>query len=1009
MAGDYEAEFEYIDGALPPKERMTAYEFLRQAEKPLPSIPSPTLTNPEMVLPAVMEFSALPSPPRSVRRPPSPSYLRKTASSESNGRSVAPKKEKRGLMSRKMMLLRSRTGSGLAANTSQQQHASPSIPSDSDMGSTYNPAYASSPTLMDVGNLAPARTSEERRTSTASSFNSEEFAGIPSFLARYGTPDGASTDDDTMDSVDSSVPRKYGYSVSIAGGLDAHRKQQEEEEHNSAILSKRAEQILANAKKRLNLMEGNLRGARDLVAAPLTAANLKRAASLGSSYHSTSLVSTGRPYNSYSQQPTRILHSQASSPTMGYTYANHARGFGEAALPERPQTALGRSSNDIARHAQVPVRANDAPWTSSLRGSRSYDSLGTNSMPVRGSPLLAKGSPDSNLEPLPEDDGSQQAQSARNSAIEDEQTAGLGLFQPASRTDDLREQMSSLKGKISTLKERAREDSLRRQSLQNLRTSSPFTNATSSPPEFFYTQSQNYGSPVLDTNAGVGRTSNPNSPATPVSMQKFWSVQPVVLRTGNAFAEQAAAAQKARELQQQQQQQQQQQEPQQPVQEIWQQQQDNLAPSFPERTASMKGKRKPVAETLTTANISHKRTPSGTAIIAPASSRYSHHQDLPSVDMPGAYAPSEAEDRVEYEDYDVSPLPSDEDVTPDYNHNVSEEEEEGSVYEDAAYNQPPVVAHEDRDDAFDYEHFFLHSAMGSYSNGVDRRHSISSEDSVSSTETARGPAAEIREDEDNQFDPNSAIYPPPTPQTPERLKEIERNLHRRTTSNDSISTLATFATATEGLESSPAERSRQATAKEWPIPPPSPQPRSHPNSRPTSRPGTAIPHKRHTPESNRDSGSDRADSGVGLTNGYTHTHDNAHANATTKRLPSALTPRSPPPPPPPPANTATTTTTTTPSAARLATPPTSPRLGDPVTIAVNALLDPGGRALGLKDKAVLFGVVESLRRVVLRLQDGLEAAQEEGEGVAEGLGLGLAGVRGRLEGARRCLDGVGEL
>lgn len=251
---------------------ITAYEFL--SEKPLPSLPSPTLTNPDMVLPAEVDLPALPSPPRSRGRPPSPSYLRdKTNDARGDSRSATPKKEKRGLMSRKMLLLRSRTGSGMNVNSHQQQPIPRSVPAFSDMGYgdygySHSPtaetssgdsgsAYASSPTLMDLGNLAPEQANrpsvEEKRVSTGgSSFNSEELAGIPSFLAKYDTTDATTTDDEFPDS-DSPAHQKYGYSVSIEGGLDAHRKQQEEDEHNSAILSKRAEQILANAKKRLNV------------------------------------------------------------------------------------------------------------------------------------------------------------------------------------------------------------------------------------------------------------------------------------------------------------------------------------------------------------------------------------------------------------------------------------------------------------------------------------------------------------------------------------------------------------------------------------------------------------------------------------------------------------------------------------------------------------------------------------------------------------------------------------
>jgi len=64
---------------------------------------------------------------------------------------------------------------------------------------------------------------------------------------------------------------------------------------------------------------------------------------------------------------------------------------------------------------------------------------------------------------------------------------------------------------------------------------------------------------------------------------------------------------------------------------------------------------------------------------------------------------------------------------------------------------------------------------------------------------------------------------------------------------------------------------------------------------------------------------------------------------------------------------------------------------------VNALLDPLGKPLGLKDKAVLFGLVENLRRVVAGLQ------QEDGVGggdMEEGRAL-----RRRLEEAGAVLGG----
>ena len=225
--------------------------------KAAPSLPSPTLTNPDMVLPTDRnDVPAVPSPPRNALRdrPPSPSYLREQASAPSL-REVSsmgslgmagPKKEKRGLMSRKMMLLRSRT----ASSTSQIPRSAPSEERDSE--DYDDSAYASSPTLMDVGNLLPEPPAPERRPSNGTEeYGEDDLAGMTQFLAKYDTKDVIPSDDELDDASPSA--QRYGYSVSIEGGMDEKRRKQEEDEQNSAILSKRAEAILANAKKRLNV------------------------------------------------------------------------------------------------------------------------------------------------------------------------------------------------------------------------------------------------------------------------------------------------------------------------------------------------------------------------------------------------------------------------------------------------------------------------------------------------------------------------------------------------------------------------------------------------------------------------------------------------------------------------------------------------------------------------------------------------------------------------------------
>ncbi|EME49514.1 hypothetical protein DOTSEDRAFT_68324 [Dothistroma septosporum NZE10] len=880
------------------------------------------------------------------------------------------KKEKLGLMSRKMMLLRSRTASRGSVNGSGTPRSQGSFDVD---------FILSSPVLQDVGNLAPEQPEhlqlpELDRRSASPGSSSSDVSGMTSFLARYAKPDGTS-DDELYEGEGSPAIARWDSNVDQEPDLDTERRKQRQDEYNSAILSKRAEQILANAKKRLNVMEGNLRGARDLVA-PLTAANLKRATSLGSAHymptHGRRYVPDGYDYNAPVLPSSRRLHSQTSSPMIGRDYQGHTRGFSETELPERPYTALEHCVG--ARAVRLAPRVQTA---SPLRGSRSYDSLGGSSGIGFGAgcdrPLHhARDSPDSNyLEPLAEaEEGRRSNRNSRNAA-EEAANNGLGIYRSSSRTSDLREQMSTLKGKISTLKERAREDSLRRQSQAHLRDSSPLNNASAAAPEFCYTSSNSYGSPTLDANEVLGRTSKSNSASSSPTPQACENGMRVT-GSRNAFAEQATSSQQhgvrqARMI-------------------------EIMAAKTPDSRFQMK-----VAEaSQSQPEAVHRRTPSGTAIVDSARNRYSHHQQYGSESAPAAY---------ESEDDDCLGIPSPDSVheqrdpsqypfmvTHDIGDDYAPSEDEDSVYEDAQYEQKPVVAHEDREDAFDYEHFFLHSALGTYSNG--RRGSSSSEDSMSSVETAKGPAL-TSEDSEDDFSQESALWPPPTPETPAKLKEIERNLHRRALSDESISTLATYATADEdpadhysvspidgpqrklgSLDRSPRSPSEDDTRFL-----PKPQiPRSigdrHPSqpvSRPSSRPGTAV--RRAV---RRDSGSDRADSGVGIS------HRSASSIDSQRPLPNSFTSK-------PTASHSSTNAITSPSTSPLRKDVRQ----DPVSVAVNALLAAEGRQLGLRNKAVVFGVVESLRKVVNQLQQEDEASYESRV------------LRRRLDEAKADLDGHG--
>ena len=148
---------------------------------------------------------------------------------------------------------------------------------------------------------------------------------------------------------------------------------------------------------------------------------------------------------------------------------------------------------------------------------------------------------------------------------------------------------------------------------------------------------------------------------------------------------------------------------------------------------------------------------------------------------------------------------------------ISEDIEGGSISGNVS-EEPASSRHEDREDAFDYGNFFLHSSMGTF--GRPRGLSSASTDSE---RTAKGPM--------------SSDQTPSTPETPETLREIERNIHSRAMSIESMESTMSFATAQEGVRSG---RQTPSSMAEWLLP------RSN-DGRAQSR------------------GDDRADSGVGVT------------------------------------------------------------------------------------------------------------------------------------------------
>jgi hypothetical protein len=279
-----------------------------------------------------------------------------------------------------------------------------------------------------------------------------------------------------------------------------------------------------------------------------------------------------------------------------------------------------------------------------------------------------------------------------------------GLTRSASSMQmrDLRDQMQDLKGRLSVLRDRARDDTMKRRSLQSLRTPSPFTAA-----EQWYAGAKGYGEGGLSQDAIVA------SPTSPWRGEQ--NVPKELEQSKNGVAEEAIT---------------------------------HPAPEYANSEVTSvyedvsEGHQESLHEILTKEEEDHHKT------AAEEEEPYKEDEDYND----------ELVDREEAEDY----------------------ESDASLYHDTLATP---LSHEDREDAFDYEHFFLHSAMGTISQQRHRRRdSVSSFSSEDSVETTRGP---------------SAPYQPPAKNGDDRTALG----HLRSGSTDSVSTLATFATATEGLGS----------------------------------------------------------------------------------------------------------------------------------------------------------------------------------------------------------------
>ncbi len=295
-----------------------------------------------------------------------------------------------------------------------------------------------------------------------------------------------------------------------------------------------------------------------------------------------------------------------------------------------------------------------------------------------------------------------------------EEHRGLTRSTSSMQMRDLRDQMSDLKGRLSVLRDRARDDTMKRRSLQSLRTPSPFTAA-----EQWYTGSKTYGDPPLSADRGVA--------------QPPWK---------DEERKEEEAKNKATNDQ----------EPKQ-------------APDYAQSDATS------IYEDVAESNNS---TPS-LALEPPIDELEEEEAKEGEEEQDESFETAGEEDLLGE---------SEDDFENDYNDEMVDRDEADDYESDASlyHDTIPPISHEDREDAFDYEHFFLHSAMGTISQQrLARRGSAVSFSSDDSVETTRGPSV-------------------PATNGAKSKNGNERAMigHSRSQSTDTISTMATFATAHEG-------------------------------------------------------------------------------------------------------------------------------------------------------------------------------------------------------------------
>ena len=461
--------------------------------------PSPTLTNPDMILPYNPLLNSSPTPLASsptlqqVSLPPRPdsavsltSALGDTELSPEVGVATTVRMPPRAISSITTNFIGYEHGAPLSDIGEEE---TPVSKRSSRISYTSTASGPSSPTPVEKTPVQTRRLSTHSSSSNGSDLGDWEDFDSSKMMNERLAADVAKVGDDEIEDPDS----KRNSSTPAAT------------EDEMTLLNERAERILEHARKRLTSMEDNLSKARhSILMSPRSSPNMSELHQpAGGLYRSISLAGA-------SSRKSRPLY-----PVVKTNPSMHTRGGSDTTptglkrlsmIPERSASAL-----EYGRRQESPQQYQVSPSSRvggfSPASSRSFNSPLRVLKEEEGTPSTIKTSPEQSG-PRGLGINTLAAISKENiSVVTTSPTTAVARSSSAmsSRsTKEIRDQMTDLRARITDLKDKAQADSMRRRSAQNMRTPSPFTAAQT--PEQWYTSAPEYkegGSP-LNTNAGLG-------------------------------------------------------------------------------------------------------------------------------------------------------------------------------------------------------------------------------------------------------------------------------------------------------------------------------------------------------------------------------------------------------------------------------------------------------------------------------------------------------------------------